>query len=309
MRIVLVDSNRDTLQLTSQLLEARDHIVHQFADAPSALKFIASNANVDSLITSSDLPSMTGLELCWETRVLSTCRRPIYIILMSPNLGHHKLSEALDSGADDFIGIPLVADELYARLRAAERLAAMQQELVRLATIDSLTGISNRRSFFEKAHDALARYPAAEKVLSAVMFDIDYFKRVNDLHGHAMGDEVICAVASSASSFCEVVGRLGGEEFAVLLGDVSEEQAIDVAERLRREIADLRFHAQGQNLRITCSFGVSEWKKGDTVDDLLIRADQALYEAKKSGRNCVRAAGSEPIDMEAMRHLLVRAKH
>src|SRR5882724_510047 len=111
---------------------------------------------VDAVITSMELGAMSGLELCWETRVLAGRDRPIYVILMSSSVDKSRLGEALDSGADDFISKPPVPDELYARLRAAERLAMMQRELVRLASVDPLTGVHNRRAFFEIAAAAQA---------------------------------------------------------------------------------------------------------------------------------------------------------
>jgi two-component system, cell cycle response regulator len=168
MRIVLVDASRIVLKIITGLLGARGHAVHSFTDGPEALKYIGTNVQVDALITSTELPSMSGLELCWEIRLLSTCRRPIYIILMSSNYDRHKLTEALDCGADDFIGKPPVADELYARLRAAERLASMQHELLKLATTDSLTGVMNRRAFFDEAKNICTPENVAEPV-SAIM--------------------------------------------------------------------------------------------------------------------------------------------
>jgi diguanylate cyclase (GGDEF)-like protein len=232
---------------------------------------------------------MSGLELCWETRLLATCDRPIYVIMMSASQDRHKLIEALDSGADDYIGKPPVAEELYARLRAAERVASMQQELVRLATTDSLTGVFNRRAFFERAAEASSRADAGA-ALSAILFDIDHFKRVNDLFGHDMGDRAISAVASEAAAENALVGRLGGEEFAMLLAGQGLDEALAAAERLRGKMSALQFETSHGQLRITASFGVSTWEAGDTIAMLLKRADVALYAAKTGGRNCVVAA-------------------
>src|SRR5215467_13145803 len=157
MRVVLVDPSRTVLKCVGRLLEARDHEVRAFTDGQAALECIRSDLKVGALITSAELGAISGLELCWETRLLATCDRPIYVIMMSSSQDQYRLIEALDSGADDYIGKPPVAEELYARLRAAERVAAMQQELVRLATTDSLTGAFNRRAFFERAHEAASR--------------------------------------------------------------------------------------------------------------------------------------------------------
>ncbi len=142
MRIVLAEASRADREPLTRLLEARGHVVKAFADGPEALHHIATNLNIDALMASADLPSMSGMELCWETRLLSSSRRPIYIILMASERDRGKLIEALDSGADDFISTPPRAEELYARLRAAERLAKFQHELIRLAISDPLTNIS-----------------------------------------------------------------------------------------------------------------------------------------------------------------------
>src|SRR6266567_3596859 len=140
MRVVVVDPSRTVLKFIARLLATRNHEVRTFVSAREALECVRSDLSVGAVITSDELlpiSEMSGIELCWEARLLATCRRPIYIILMSCDRDQHKLIEALDSGADDFIGKPPVAEELYARLRSAERLANMQQELLRLALTDS----------------------------------------------------------------------------------------------------------------------------------------------------------------------------
>jgi diguanylate cyclase (GGDEF)-like protein len=289
MRVVLVDPSRTVLKFVGRLLEARHHEVRAFTDGPAALDCIRSDPSIGALIASAELGPISGMELCWEARLLATCSRPIYVILMSSNQDRLTLIEALDSGADDFIGKPPIAEELYARLRAAERVAGMQRELLRLATTDPLTGVLNRRAFFERAHEACAR-AAAGAALSAVIFDIDHFKRINDLYGHAMGDQAICAVASAAAAESEAVGRLGGEEFAMLLEGHDFAQAIEASERLRGKMAALHWETGNGPLTLTCSFGVGTWEAGDDIDLLLKRADVALYAAKTGGRNRVVAS-------------------
>ncbi|MEJ0077881.1 MAG: diguanylate cyclase [Alphaproteobacteria bacterium] len=302
MRVVLVDPSRTMRLFVTRLLEARDHEVLAFADGRDALACMQENADVAALITSVELDGMCGLELCWETRVMAGRDRPIYVILMSSSIDKSKLGEALDSGADDFISKPPVADELYARLRAAERLGAMQRELVRLASVDSLTGLHNRRVFFELAEQANARRGA----LTAIMLDIDHFKRVNDLYGHDVGDQAIAAVAKVAAAEDAIVGRLGGEEFAMLLRGRSLAQGASLAEDLRGRIAALRFETANGLMTLTCSFGVSERRAGDSVDDLLKRADVALYAAKTSGRNRVVTADAG-VATAAIQNNVIRA--
>src|SRR3989304_5207096 len=140
MRIAVVDPSRTVLKIVAQLLEARNHEVRSFTDGRVALEHLQSNPDVDALITSMELASMSGVELCRQVRALAPGGRPIYVVLMSSNYDRSKLIEALDSGADDFISKPPAIEELYARLRSAERLGDMQRKLYKLATTDPLTG-------------------------------------------------------------------------------------------------------------------------------------------------------------------------
>src|SRR4051812_21933682 len=286
MRVVLCDPSRTMRLYVTRLLQARDHEVRAFADGPDALACMRADAQVHAVITSAELGQMSGLELCWETRVLAGRDRPIYVILMSSNIDNQKLGEALDSGADDFISKPPVPDELYARLRAAERLGTMQRELVRLASFDALTGLHKPRVFFERAGGASQR----SLMVAAIMIDIDHFKRINDVFGHSIGDKAITAVGQVIAAEGAVSGRLGGEEFALVLEGRTLAEGLTIAEELRTRMSALRIETQHGAMTLTCSFGVSERKSGENIDDLLKRADMALYAAKTGGRNRVIAA-------------------
>jgi diguanylate cyclase (GGDEF)-like protein len=284
MRVVLVDPSAEAAAHVARLLEARHHEVRTFADGREALAYIQADTKVGAVITGTEPLAISGLELCWEVRLMATAQRPIYVILMAGK-DDDQMIVALDSGADDLLHTPLAPEELYARLRAAERLARMQSELIWLATTDSLTGMFNRRAFFDKAKELCARAEAGEP-LAAIMVDVDHFKRINDVYGHKAGDEAICAVAQTLSIERTIVGRLGGEEFALLLHGRTIAEAVEIAEQLRATVAGLTIGGAV----LTCSFGVSGWRAGDTIDPLLKRADMALYDAKIGGRNRVIAA-------------------
>lgn len=286
MRVVLVDPSRIVLKCVSRLLEERGDEVFSFTDGLAALEYIRTDRSVETLITSAEPESMSGLELCWQTRALATSRRPIYVIMMSSNQNRGHLVKALDAGADDFIGKPPASEELYARLRAAARLSSMQRELIQLASTDPLTGVLNRRAFFERMQESHADM-AEVGTLSAIMIDIDHFKSVNDLYGHDIGDKVIAAVAMAATSAGPMVGRLGGEEFVVLLGGKDLVETAAVAEDLRQRVRSIEIATPTDPISITCSFGVSEWQGDEPVDQFLKRADLALYAAKKAGRDRV----------------------
>lgn len=289
MHIVIVDPSRTVLKAVSHLLESDGHAISAFADGQEALDFIKTHAEVSALITSAELNSLSGLELCWETRLLAGRDRAIYIILMSSNSDQKQLINALDSGADELIGKPPAREELYARLRSADRMLRMQRDLIRLAMVDPLTGLLNRRAFFEEGNKICPPEAAAAAPV-AVMFDVDHFKRVNDTYGHDVGDQVLRAIGQQASDSGTFVGRLGGEEFAILLKNSDLAAARDHAERLRIKLAALSFDTARGPMSITSSFGVAEWQIGESIDDLLKRADGALYQAKQGGRNRVATA-------------------
>ncbi|SDO09801.1 diguanylate cyclase (GGDEF) domain-containing protein [Methylobacterium phyllostachyos] len=297
MQIVIVDSSRVVLQIIASLIEPRGHAVHAFTDSAEALGFLRATPTVRVLITSLEVRPLCGLELCWSARLIAEERGPLHVITMSSVRNVRSLAEALDSGADDFIEKPPSAEELNARLRAAERLTTMQEELIRLAETDPLTGALNRRAFFNRARIAAERnsHPGG---VSAILADIDHFKRINDQHGHDTGDRAITAVADLIAGE-GIGGRLGGEEFALILPRCCLSEATTRAERLRSNVQDLRIRAGDATVTLSCSFGVSTWADGDSVEALIKRADIALYAAKSGGRNRVVASTPDAVPIVA----------
>jgi two-component system, cell cycle response regulator len=290
MRIALVDPSRAVQKAMTEMIGQSEHEVLAFCEGRAALNCLSTDINVRALLTSVQLGDISGLELCAAARKLAGSQRPLFIGVMSSTSDYSLAVQALDNGADDFIRKPPFAEELRARLRAADRLTLLQSQLIKLATTDPLTGLLNRRALFVGAA-AACRAAETGKPLSAIIFDVDHFKHVNDTHGHEAGDVVLTAVSQVVNGMM-IAGRLGGEEFGVL-EQCALDDAIDHAEELRRSINNLRF--PDWNLSgVTCSFGVAEWETGDTIDALLRRADMAVYQAKASGRDCVVAADSYP---------------
>jgi diguanylate cyclase (GGDEF)-like protein len=212
--------------------------------------------------------------------------------------------EGLHVGADDYLAKPVDTRELEARIFAALRAKAARSELQKrntqleemlrhaetLALTDSLTGLFNRRRCAELARRELAVTRRYKNPLSCVMIDLDHFKRINDVHGHAAGDEVLRTVAHLLSQNLrevDVAARYGGEEFALLLPHTAKMNAWIVAERLRTKIEALELSYESQTLSVTASFGVADDKDAPTGrwEDLFRAADIALYRAKGRGRN------------------------
>lgn len=170
----------------------------------------------------------------------------------------------------------------------------LEEQLRHLATRDPLTGVFNRRQFVDFAQQALVRASQADEPLSVLMIDVDHFKRVNDEHGHATGDQVLAAIAKACEGALrggDVLARVGGEEFAALLPGTDRFQAEQVAERLRSAMSTLELPTErGATVRPTLSVGVASWRQEEDLDRLLRRADRAMYDAKQAGRNRVATA-------------------
>ncbi len=290
MRIVLVDPSRAIQRAMTDLIVPGEHEVFACSQGQEALDRIAADDEVGTLITSVQLADISGIQLCAAARKLVGSRRPLFIIVMSSTDDYGQVIQAFDNGADDFIRKPPFPEELRARLRAASRFTSMQRDLIKYATMDSLTGFLSRRAFFADAAEACQAADTRNPV-SVVLFDVDRFKHINDMHGHQAGDVVLAQLGAAVRTVSEgPVGRLGGEEFCLLLsGDLAE--AVEVAEDLRQSIKALDF-TEMESFGVTCSFGVAEWENGDTIDRILRRADIAMYEAKRTGRDRVIAADS-----------------
>lgn len=168
----------------------------------------------------------------------------------------------------------------------------MEDKLTVQSNTDYLTGVSNRRHFMQAADKQLSAHKRHKRILSALMLDIDHFKRINDTFGHSTGDDVIRAFTDTCQKNLrreDLLGRLGGEEFAVLLPETSLSRALLIAQRIRKKVE--KESQQHNRPAITVSIGLAELREGDHVDDLLNRADEALFAAKHAGRNQVKCAG------------------
>jgi len=298
LRIVVVDSSRVVLRIITGLLEPKGHIVVAFTDSREALTYVRENEQVEAVITSLETRPLGGIELCWSLRLIANANRPLCIIAMSSLANSRNLSEALDSGADDFISKPPIPEELHARLRAGQRLTMMQQELIHLAENDALTGLLNRRAFLARLNQLRESHGDCERHIPAlILADIDNFKHLNDNYGHDIGDEALrrtgAVFADEADAEEGIAARFGGEEFVIALPGRSAEDAMEIADRLRRAVARIAIESDSGIVHFTSSFGVGEWHPMEPLESVFKRADTALYRAKKSGRDRVVTATSD----------------
>ena len=192
-----------------------------------------------------------------------------------------------------FLIYPLIRTQAREEVKLREMtqtLSARSETLEHAALTDGLTGMQNRRYFDDALREYLTEFRRIQKPIGLMVLDLDHFKQVNDTHGHDVGDEVLRAVANTLGDmtrYHDVVARLGGEEFAVVAPNMTEDQLIKLAERIRKAISAQVVVAGNVRLRVTTSIGLAIWDGKETGEEFYRRADKQLYQAKRQGRNRV----------------------
>jgi diguanylate cyclase (GGDEF)-like protein len=247
------------------------------------------------------MPGMDGVEVCRKVRQRG--QEPyIYLLLLTTKGRKENIIEGLDAGADDYLTKPFDPHELQVRLRTGMRIVTLQAEIIEArealrvqATHDALTGVWNRRAILEMLGTELVRSSRDEAPVAVVMADLDHFKRINDTHGHVVGDVVLREAVSRMRTLLrpyDAIGRYGGEEFLVVLPGCTAQDAFKLAERLRIGISQEPMMINGGTIDVTSSLGVAISDTTAILDAtaLIQAADTALYRAKAEGRNRVELA-------------------
>ncbi|MBI1239267.1 MAG: PleD family two-component system response regulator [Alphaproteobacteria bacterium] len=259
----------------------------------------ARGGDFDLVIVSLGAESFDGLRICSQMRSMDTTRLVPILVLVEEG-DTKRLVRGLELGVNDYLVRPIDRNELIARVRTqlrrkryADKLRHNFQLSLEMAITDQLTGLYNRRYMARHLATLLEECQRQSKPVSFLILDIDYFKAINDTHGHDAGDEVLKQFAQRVAANVrgiDLACRYGGEEFVVVMPDTDVSFAYMVAERLRQQVADVPFDIPGveKPLAVTVSIGVTSTEgAADTADTLLKRADQALYKAKRDGRNRV----------------------
>jgi two-component system cell cycle response regulator len=258
------------------------------------------NEDFDMILIELHLKDQDALRLCAQIRSIDRVRH-VPILLLGEESDSERLAKAMDLGCNDYVVRPVDRNELLARCRTQIRRRRYQMKLrdnyersFEMALTDGLTGLYNRRYLEAYLNGLIERIAGGRRYLSIIMFDIDHFKKINDTHGHAAGDEVLqelCTRVMKGVRSFDTVARYGGEEFIVVMPETDMGIATTVAERLRHGVANRLFTAitADQKLEVTISVGVAEVDVtgGETTTSLINRADKALYVAKSKGRNRV----------------------
>jgi two-component system cell cycle response regulator len=292
-RILVVDENERQARRICRYLEG----LHRPISHSEASQLGISGSMVDLLIVSLSNEKLDGLKLCAYFRSLESTRDLPILVVAEPD-DEKKAVRALDLGASDIVIKPIDSEELAARVKTQVRkkryldaLRARLDQSMELAVTDQLTGLHNRRYMRVQLESFLKRSLMGGTPVSVLLCDIDHFKKVNDIHGHAAGDDVLREFGRRLRDNIrptDLACRYGGEEFVVIMPDTSQALATAAGDRLRQIISDEGFRInRGDELRVTMSGGVSTVLPDDTIDALLKRADDALYRAKSAGRNRV----------------------
>ncbi|MDF1614897.1 GGDEF domain-containing response regulator [Desulfurivibrio dismutans] len=273
-------------------------------DGNEALQILQSDDSPRLALLDWIMPGLEGVEVC---RIVREKKEEAYkyIIMLTSQRRDSDIITGMEAGADDYIMKPFKHNELRLRLRAGRRIIELQNELLAArdmfrtkASHDALTGLWNHGEIVEILSHELARAKREKNSVGVIMADIDFFKKINDTHGHLAGDMVLRLTAGKMLSMMrayDFIGCYGGEEFLVILPECSLEYASAFAERLRLSVSSDSIDTPEGMISITLSFGVAA-SSNDRLKDaysLINAADKALYRAKENGRNCVEVAPAD----------------
>ncbi|MES3020215.1 MAG: diguanylate cyclase [Pseudomonadota bacterium] len=294
MKILLADDDRVALLYLQDALQDWGYEVVLAHDGATALAILQGPDAPVLAVIDWMMPGMDGTDICRRLRA-GNAEHYTYVLMLTARTETSCIVEAMNAGADDFVSKPFNIEEIQVRIKAGRRILELEHELRRRATHDVLTGLYNRGAIIGILENELARHARDKRPVAVVFCDLDHFKRINDGFGHQAGDEVLRVVARRIDAMLrpyDSVGRYGGEELLVVLPACTAGGAIEVAERIRASVAEEAVGTPYGEVSVTLSLGVAVAEGGTAalLDELLRRADNALYEAKRKGRNRVELA-------------------
>ncbi len=300
MKILIADDDVVSSFMLQRTLESWGYAVTVASNGVDALQALQEPDAPNLMILDWMMPGLDGPEIIRRLRQQNNDRYD-YVILLTARDQQGDIVEGLEAGADDYLRKPFDQDELRARLRAGQRILDLQARLVEAkeelriqATQDLLTQLPNRRSILKRLSEDAARCHREQLSLGVLMVDLDFFKKINDTFGHAAGDEVLRTASDRMRAQLrkyDTIGRFGGEEFLVVLPNITHAGLLAVAERIRVSFSEHPILAAEHCIHCTSSIGASLHLPGDDLDtqSLIHKADMALYRSKASGRNRVSA--------------------
>jgi diguanylate cyclase (GGDEF)-like protein len=292
-RILVVDDTAATRKLLTHMLKVQQYQVLEVESGEEALALIQDNPDIRLVVSDYYMPDMDGFELTRRIRRRFASNR-LRVIGVSSSSDRMVSVGFLKAGANDFVSMPFIPEELQCRIASNVETLEQIEQLHNLASRDALTGLFNRRYFFESAEKLIAEARAQNLPSAIAILDIDDFKHLNDSHGHDFGDQALAKVArylaQSVDGAGHLLARIGGEEFAILFPGVNAKAALRLSDHIRLDLSHETLLVDDRQITLTVSIGVAEISGQGSLDQYLIAADRALYAAKHEGRNCVRVA-------------------
>ncbi len=289
-RVLVVDDMPSARRVLVELLEAQQFKVAEAGTGVEALAVLDEYGDIEVVVTDHHMPDMDGYELTRRIRHRYGSDR-MRVIGISSSADRLLSATFLKAGASDFIYRPFVAEELQCRIALNVETLMQLKQLRAAAASDYLTGLYNRRYFYDHGPRIVNECLRHHRPTSVAILDIDHFKHLNDTYGHEIGDQVLKAVAGRLHSLFEgsenLLSRLGGEEFAILFTEMDSRAATAVCDEVRVNLSNLKVNADDEELSVTVSIGVAEIAGYEAFENYLNAADQFLYMAKHKGRNQV----------------------
>ncbi|GKW54018.1 diguanylate cyclase response regulator [Pseudoalteromonas sp. NCCP-2140] len=283
--VLVVDDSAATRHHICNLLTRHKYQTLEAVDGVDALKVLAENPKISVIITDNEMPNMNGDELCVEIRRLySNDEKAIIGISALDTL--HLSTRFLKSGADDYLRKPFNNEEFYCRLSQNVDMLENIKTIRLQANTDYLTKLPNRRYFFGEANSHLKAAKVSDTSVSLAMIDVDHFKSINDNYGHDAGDDVLKGLSQCMAKYFEdnLVGRFGGEEFAVYFADQDPQESLQRLEKFRLFVEKHSPEFSKDHIKFTLSIGFHNGPVY-SLDELIKQADLKLYQAKDTGRN------------------------
>ncbi len=305
MQILIAEDDRTSRNILNVVLTRLGYTVIAVADGTAAWQVLQRPDAPKLVILDWVMPGMEGIEICTRLRRISNPETAYtYVILLTAKGSKEDIIMGMDAGADDYVVKPFDHNELRVRIRAGQRIVDLQSELYAVkkelllqSRTDPLTGILNRRALMPLIAKECSRSLRSKASFALSMLDIDHFKKINDTYGHSAGDAVLKEIVNRINAVIrpyDLLGRFGGEEFLVVVPGACAADIITISERIRQRISGTKVCVDQLEIAVTASQGIVAWDGKSSVDEMIRAADDALYRAKKAGRNCVQDVRSTP---------------
>ena len=291
-KVMVVEDSAPFRSALKKILTSLQFQVFTAAHGEEAMNYFTDNPDIKLALCDYRMPVKDGLEVLKEIRAIGD-KNQIGVLMMTSPSENVNGAIFLKNGANDFIAKPFVKEELICRVNNTIEAMENINQIADFANKDFLTGVYNRRYFYENMNEYVAYAEEHMEPYVVAMLDIDHFKKINDTHGHNSGDKVLKTLAKKLideTKGDDLIARFGGEEFCIILKDISNEDAVKFFVNLRSNIANCKVQLKKEQISFTVSIGVAFSRSDYRLDELLELADEALYRAKENGRNRVEIA-------------------